>query len=68
MAFYITTIILLFILFEKITFSFFGKKNVLIVLGFYIVVRAVVSSKVVLTLPTSIVQIIFNPYISYLFS
>ena len=52
MAIYITTIILLFILFEKMTILFLEKK--IIVLGFYGVVKSVVSFKVVLTLPPCI--------------
>ena len=58
MAFYITRIILLFILFKKITFSFLGKKNIyLIVLDFYRVVKTVVAIKVVMTLPLCIQQL-----------
>ena len=52
----ITIIILLFIVFEKITFQFLGKKKLKIILGFYGVVKTVVSFKVVLTLPICIIN------------
>ena len=52
MAFYITTIILLFILFTKSLFYFWDF--FLTVLGFYRVDETVVSLKVVLTLPPRI--------------
>ena len=61
MALYVTKIILLFILFEKITFSFLGKKK--IVLGFYRVVKTVVTFKVVLTKTLCIFQLVLCSYL-----